>query len=291
MDDRIEDLKPKGLANVEELLQEAGLDISKWLQARIDEGSRQGMATWAARVDGSHWAYEFESTRVLCLWHRHMCKDDQGIYQRINPAQRSVGVSDALKRKAVAQFEIACSAFQNRCPVRVIIADRDSDDGGSAKARALDKVLWTVTEVIEKKEVVVRRGIHLPKGPAEADTELLCFTEGQIRESFRAHRYRETKLRELKIKEFRDAHDNRLFCEVPGCGFDFEATYGELGNGFAEVHHLDPMRAMPHEGAIVTTEDLAVVCANCHRMIHRNGACRSLHELLTDRTKRCSTKS
>jgi hypothetical protein len=56
------------------------------------------------------------------------------------------------------------------------------------------------------------------------------------------------------------------WCEV--CGFSFEQCYGEAGAGFAEVHHLTPLHDT--DGIRRTTlEDLAIVCANCHRMLHR----------------------
>ncbi|MDE2717131.1 MAG: HNH endonuclease [Chloroflexota bacterium] len=57
-------------------------------------------------------------------------------------------------------------------------------------------------------------------------------------------------------------------CQV--CGFDFGRTYGAWGRAFVEVHHLQELGAAPSEGIEVDpATDLAVVCANCHRMIHR----------------------
>lgn len=54
-----------------------------------------------------------------------------------------------------------------------------------------------------------------------------------------------------------------LACEV--CGFDFEARFGPVGHGVAEVHHLYPIRL----GARATKlADLAILCSNCHRMAH-----------------------
>lgn len=57
-------------------------------------------------------------------------------------------------------------------------------------------------------------------------------------------------------------------CEA--CGFDFEAVYGEIGHKFIEAHHLLPVSK--RVGAIVETDpkaDFAVLCSNCHRMVHR----------------------
>lgn len=59
-----------------------------------------------------------------------------------------------------------------------------------------------------------------------------------------------------------------LKCKV--CDFDFKEMYGDWGNGFIEVHHLQPLSK--NKGKEVETNpelDLTVLCANCHRMVHR----------------------
>jgi hypothetical protein len=115
---------------------------------------------------------------------------------------------------------------------------------------------------------------------ADAGDEEFAAFEGASRWAFVLHRKRESRLRAAKIAETIAASpDHRLHCEVPGCGFDFEHIYGENGRGYAEVHHLQPLSN--NEGLELTTlRDLAVVCANCHRMIHRGGENRSLHDLV-----------
>jgi len=60
--------------------------------------------------------------------------------------------------------------------------------------------------------------------------------------------------------------DGSMSCEV--CGFDFHAAYGELGAGYIEVHHTRPVHALK-PGSKTKLEDLALLCANCHRMAHR----------------------
>jgi len=56
-------------------------------------------------------------------------------------------------------------------------------------------------------------------------------------------------------------------CQV--CGFDFEKVYGDRGAGFIEVHHLRPIATLKRATKIDPRKDMSVVCANCHRMIHR----------------------
>ena len=53
------------------------------------------------------------------------------------------------------------------------------------------------------------------------------------------------------------------------CGFDFEAFYGELGKDYIEVHHLRPVSTLGGRQSVNPKSDMTVLCANCHRMIHR----------------------
>lgn len=57
-------------------------------------------------------------------------------------------------------------------------------------------------------------------------------------------------------------------CQV--CGFDFESTYGSLGRNYIEVHHVNPLAEQDGEHIVNPETDLVCLCANCHRMIHRN---------------------
>lgn len=68
----------------------------------------------------------------------------------------------------------------------------------------------------------------------------------------------------------------KLCCEV--CDFDFKDTYGNLGENFCEVHHIHPISKAD---GITRTElkDLAVVCSNCHRIIHRTDPMFSIAEM------------
>jgi 5-methylcytosine-specific restriction protein A len=47
--------------------------------------------------------------------------------------------------------------------------------------------------------------------------------------------------------------------------------YGELGEGFAECHHRTPLGELTGKTR-TRLADLAIVCANCHRILHRKRA-------------------
>lgn len=105
--------------------------------------------------------------------------------------------------------------------------------------------------------------------------------EGKSREILRRHRHRERKLRKAKVRQVLQA-EGRLRCEVPRCGFDFFDVYGELGRDFCHVHHLKPL-ANVDEPIATSLADLAIVCANCHAIIHRGRDSRRMEELIARR--------
>jgi 5-methylcytosine-specific restriction protein A len=82
-------------------------------------------------------------------------------------------------------------------------------------------------------------------------------------------------VREKKKRVLRES--GKLECEV--CGFDYVNIYGQLlGYGFAECHHTVPVSELT-EGHKTKLSDLAIVCANCHRMLHKARPLISIDEL------------
>lgn len=89
--------------------------------------------------------------------------------------------------------------------------------------------------------------------------------EGRLLLALHRRYERDPKLRKRKLDSVTKA-GLPIACEA--CHFDFEATYGERGAGYIEVHHVTPLHST---GATVTKlNDLALLCSNCHRMIHRS---------------------
>lgn len=91
------------------------------------------------------------------------------------------------------------------------------------------------------------------------------YSEGRV--AYRMHRYRERDTQLVKDAKtlFRQKHGS-LYCEV--CKTNFENIYGERGKDFIEAHHTKPVSEM-NEGELTKVEDIAMLCSNCHRMIHR----------------------
>jgi hypothetical protein len=95
----------------------------------------------------------------------------------------------------------------------------------------------------------------------------LTVREGRQRLARHFLRERKPSLAAAAKREHMRRNGGRLPCEV--CGFDFLEAYGPLGEGFAEAHHKESLSLAPAKGRKATKEGFAVVCANCHRMLHR----------------------
>lgn len=94
------------------------------------------------------------------------------------------------------------------------------------------------------------------------DNDEESHTEGGRKVYISSRAERNIKLRRKAIK----LHGTSCMA----CGFDFGKTYGVWGEGFIEVHHLIPLgNEMIRERITDAGKDLIVLCANCHRMVHR----------------------
>ena len=114
---------------------------------------------------------------------------------------------------------------------------------------------------------VAQQIVQLMKGgasPAYPETPEYHGREGGLLAVAHLRRERDHGVREAKLK-WAIKNDVRLECEV--CGLFMEDLYGSRGKDYVEVHHLTPL----HVSGETTTKpsDLAILCANCHRMVHR----------------------
>jgi 5-methylcytosine-specific restriction enzyme A len=101
------------------------------------------------------------------------------------------------------------------------------------------------------------------------------FPEG--REIERLHKQRERNAMVVTIakRDFLEK-EGRLYCQI--CEFDFKKKYGELGDGFIEAHHTIPISNRTRK-LRTKPSDIAVVCPNCHRMLHRRRPWLSMTDL------------
>ena len=94
-----------------------------------------------------------------------------------------------------------------------------------------------------------------------------------IEEGFTKFSQVKTKVRSRKLVEIAKNHyavDEKIYCSA--CHFNFEDFYGEIGKGYIEIHHLEPIFAQDdvlEQSIVEALANVSPVCSNCHRVIHR----------------------
>ncbi|MGW1837301.1 HNH endonuclease [Streptomyces sp. NPDC002067] len=188
---------------------------------------------------------------------------------------RVIELSKLLQIMPIHPVELRNELFRNPNGVArktVDITCRHPDyPGKPTNGNALDVEVMKdfLARPAEMAEVAqrIRRGLtagefqDLPPGAEEDDYSA---PEGRLLMRRHQARERNKSLRKKKINSVLQ-RGGRLACEA--CGFDFEEVYGDRGAGYIECHHVVPL----HEAGEGRTKlsDLALICANCHRMIHR----------------------
>ncbi len=142
--------------------------------------------------------------------------------------------------------------------------------GGSLDKKVIEAFIARESEMLEAAQAV-EYGIGsgqlavIPEQPDEVAEDGVTAVEGRLLARWAISRERDPRLRRRKI-----AHTRKLGlplqCEV--CAFHFGRAYGQLGDGYIEVHHVLPLHISgPRETKLT---DLALLCSNCHRMCHRS---------------------
>jgi hypothetical protein len=260
-----------------DLVSWAGFDVTDW--ANFKGGARKAATNPKYCYE---WVFVEGEQVIVNLWYEELQQEKDSFRSVLNPLGHPSNKKGIRKARARRMYDAL--AYCHTCGIfpRVIILRRSEKNTSSVGGKYLDNSVWTVTEFDpEKGEFTLERGrregLTVPFDP-----DLEQFEEGKVRFSYVKHRTRENALRRRKIDEF-IAKNGRVFCEVPGCGFDFYATYGEIGSGFAHVHHKTPLSEASKAEVSNSINDLNVVCPICHAMIHRGGECRPMESLIQRR--------
>lgn len=220
---------------------------------------------------------------VLCAWNSKTPNNfyivvvdsaKQQIFAQIHERVDSAGlpalqwrykprVQDSRNRQRVDHF----SATMGSAQVTVRLpSTTDELPGFLAK-------LFTLAEARKRADSVSAVSVPFVGEAASEDDE---FPEGKVVERVHKSRERNSKLiAEAKRREI-DA-EGRIKCAC--CKFDFVETYGEVGREFIEAHHTKPVSSLAEEGDVTLLADIALVCSNCHRMLHRRRPWLQLHDL------------
>lgn len=195
-----------------------------------------------------------------------------------------IELSELLQRYSRHPVELRGPRFRNPNGVgrktSDIYTQHPDTTGTPTKGNKLDRAVleqFLADPVgMAERAAAIRAAVDAPEASrAVPDVDLdTSADEGRILERNQIVRERDPKLRRDKINAVLAA-GGLVACEV--CGFDFEETYGVRGRQYIEVHHRTPL----HVTGRTRTQlhELALLCSNCHRMIHRYQPWLSVEEL------------
>lgn len=164
----------------------------------------------------------------------------------------------------VEVLKIAQPPFGKTPPatIRGRLRDHCIDDEGNSRGKALFKSVYGLSAakgvwaLAERTLDPTNRDVVLDGADA--------FETEEGRAILRTHLRRE-RSRKL-ILEFKSSLKEAR-CEA--CSLNFSEVYGEYGAEYIEAHHIVPISDL-EPGRKTSIKDLAALCANCHRVIHRN---------------------
>ena len=198
-----------------------------------------------------------------------------GRSQLPNDAAEVLTLSELLNRLPIHAPDLRAQRFRNANSVSMKLGnfsalDPQYEGKGLWAGGKLDHEVWeefaSVPYRLHAAADAIRSNYTVAEPPSPYEAEEEEFSEGRI--LTRLHKQRERRADKVRQKKRQVLdRDGKLACEA--CGFDFVKRYGLLGAEFAECHHRVPLAALV-EGQKLRLSDLAILCANCHRMIHRS---------------------
>lgn len=198
-----------------------------------------------------------------------------------------IELSEVLNRLPVHSVRPQTNRFRNPNGVNLKLANLahfDPNYAGAGMARGSKRDREVFDAYVDRRDDLATIAAEIralaaagtaPVAP-EPDEEEVDATEGRI--LYRRHRMRERDLKIVKRKKAAVLKaSGRLACEA--CDVDFGERYGQRGDGFIECHHTKPL---VESGETVTRlDDLALLCSNCHRMVHVRRPTLSIDDLKT----------
>ena len=220
-------------------------------------------------------------------WHRDEIILALDLYSRLKPGQITATnpaikeLSVILNRLPIHDVRPDEAKFRNPNGVSLklsnFLAIDDSYHGkGMQSFSKLDEKVFKEFQFNEERLHQLANRIKTVAEDLSLSNELYLIQENEEGETFevqegaviyKLHKYRERDTSIIKRKkEIEFQRHGRLLCEA--CTFDFHQKYGDLGFKYIECHHRVPLSEFS-SSTKTGLNDLALVCSNCHRMLHR----------------------
>lgn len=205
---------------------------------------------------------------------------DLGPMESGNP--KIIALSEILNRLPIFNFKPDLQTFRNPNGVTLKLSNFKALDpnypgkGMEAYSKLDKQVFEEFSSDIKRLHKIANEIRQISDNPKlsneiselenDETSETDSVKEGQVLYKLHKVRERDRKIIEAKKKKVLK-EKGELKCEA--CNFDFEKTYGELGKGYIECHHIIPLSNF-QVNKETKLDDLALLCSNCHRMIHKD---------------------
>ena len=100
--------------------------------------------------------------------------------------------------------------------------------------------------------------------------------EGRMLTRVHAYKERDRKFAAKAKNYYKAKNGGKLHCTA--CGLEPETVYDDRGERCIEAHHKIPIEELQPD-SIVRVDDMAMVCASCHRVIHSRKPCLTIAEV------------
>ncbi len=195
-----------------------------------------------------------------------------------------VALSDLLNSLPIHPQKFEYEKFRNPNGVYMKLCnflrfDPNYSGVGLKAGGKLEEEIWyefsgDIEKLRKVSQAIINSSSEVPR-PTEYEEDEDEFEEGRLLTKLHKIRERSPAIsRKKKTEVLRKT--GKLECEA--CGFDFHKFYGDIGLGVAECHHTKPISELK-KGEKTKLSDLSILCANCHRIIHKSKPMFSVEQL------------
>jgi 5-methylcytosine-specific restriction protein A len=184
---------------------------------------------------------------------------------------RVVDVSNVLRSLPYHALESRKESFRNPAGVSFKLQNlrKEATGIGLGNTSKMDKMVWdefgSNPNLVSKLAEAIREGITLTQAIKENENQDSEdeFFEGRLLTQLHKKRERNRKLRTSLINSRKKS--GILTCDM--CLCSTKSSDVKIEDAMFEAHHIIPVSSTKERRTLI--KDLALLCANCHRLLHR----------------------
>jgi 5-methylcytosine-specific restriction protein A len=183
--------------------------------------------------------------------------------------KRVIELSEILRNNPFHSIETRKPSFRNPTSVNFKLQNikQVATGKGLENFSKMDKLVWDEygnnKELVKELAIKIKEGIKIFENENDDEETLEIFNEGRIITALHKRRERNPSLRDKKIKQLEK--QNKIYCEI--CNTKPYINKNNLMYSIFECHHI---HLLSDTNEVVTKlDDIAFLCSNCHKMLHR----------------------